>query len=108
MSLRGSRPISGFSKAKMGLDRLIAAGGEPVAKWVAHDLRRSMATHMERIGVAPHVIEVCLGHALKGVAATYRHYTYIAEKTAALEHWADELVPADPTLARAVSSFSES
>lgn len=51
----------------------------------------SLATHMERLGIEPHVIEVCLGHALKGVAGVYRHYTYLPEKAAALQKWADEL-----------------
>ena len=52
-----------------------------------------MATHMERIGVEPHIIEVCLGHALRGISATYRHYSYLDEKAAALQLWADELAP---------------
>ena len=43
-----------------------------------------MATHMERIGVEPHVIEVCLGHTLKGVAGTYRQYGYLPERGHAL------------------------
>lgn len=69
-----------------------------MAPWVVHDLRRSMATHMERIGVEPHVIEVCLGHVLKGVAGTYRHYGYLPEKTAALQAWADELLASVPVV----------
>ncbi|MBB3973364.1 integrase [Hansschlegelia beijingensis] len=91
-SLGGAKPISGFSRAKKRLDEVIARGGQ-MEPWVVHDLRRSMATHMERLGVAPHIIEVCLGHALKGIGATYRHYTYLAEKTAALQIWANELMP---------------
>jgi len=55
-----------------------------------------MATHMERIGVEPHLIEVCLGHALKGVASTYRQYGYLPEKAAALQLWADELLSVAP------------
>ncbi|ARO54278.1 hypothetical protein B2G69_09010 [Methylorubrum zatmanii] len=47
-----------------------------------------MATHMER-----HIIEVCLGHTLKGIGATYRHYSYLAEKTDALQVRANELAP---------------
>jgi integrase len=91
----GARPVSGFSKAKTRLDRTIAERlGRPLPPWVVHDLRRSMATHMERIGVAPHVIEVCLGHVLKGVAGTYRQYGYLPEKAAALQRWADELMAA--------------
>ena len=93
-SLGGARPISGFSKAKARLDVQVASEpGAPVGAWVVHDLRRSMATHMERLGIEPHVIEVCLGHALKGIGATYRHYSYLPEKAAALQLWANELVP---------------
>ncbi|WP_183436541.1 tyrosine-type recombinase/integrase [Methylobacterium sp. R2-1] len=93
-SLAGSRPISDFSGAKAKLDALIAGEREAaLSPWVVHDLRRSMATHMERLGIAPHIIEVCLGHTLKGIGATYRHYSYLAEKTAALQVWADELAP---------------
>ena len=91
----GARPVSGFSKAKARLDRALADRlGHPPQPWVVHDLRRSMATHMERIGVEPHVIEVCLGHVLKGVAGTYRQYAYLPEKAAALQAWADELLAA--------------
>lgn len=89
----GATPISGFSKAKARLDRYLAAASDrDMAPWVVHDLRRSMATHMERLGVEPHVIEVCLGHVLKGVAGTYRKYAYLPEKTLALQTWADELL----------------
>ena len=34
---------------------------------------------------------MCLGHALKGVAGTYRQYAYLPEKAAALQRWADNL-----------------
>jgi integrase len=82
----GGRPVSGFSKAKARLDRAVADRlRHTMPHWVVHDLRRSMATHMERIGVAPHVIEVCLGHVLKGVAGTYRQYGYLPEKAQALQ-----------------------
>jgi integrase len=91
----GARAVSGFSKAKARLDRLIADRlGRPLPPWVVHDLRRSMATHMERIGIEPHIIEVCLGHSLKGVAGIYRQYGYLPEKAHALQAWADELLPA--------------
>ena len=92
-STGGMRPISGFSKAKTLLDRgLQQEANDGVRRWVIHDLRRSMATHMERIGIEPHIIEVCLGHALKGVAGVYRHYAYLPEKSAALQRWANELL----------------
>ncbi len=98
----GARPVSGFSKAKARLDRALAQHlGRPLPPWVVHDLRRSMATHMERIGGEPHVIEVCLGHVLKGVAGTYRQYGYLPEKGQALQRWADELLAASEDVHRA-------
>ena len=90
---RGRCPAS--ARPRRGWTGLIAHRlGHPLPPWVVHDLRRSMATHMERIGVEPHVIEVCLGHVLKGVAGTYRQYGYLPEKAAALQRWADELMAA--------------
>jgi integrase len=89
----GLTAIAGFSDAKKVIDRLAGRYfGGVMQPWVVHDLRRSMATHMERLGVAPHVIEACLGHALKGVAGTYRRYSFLPEKLAALQLWADEVV----------------
>jgi len=89
----GQTAIAGFSDAKKVIDGLAEQYfGGPMQPWVVHDLRRSMATHMERLGVAPHVIEACLGHVLKGVAGTYRRYNFLPEKLAALQLWADEVV----------------
>ena len=39
-------------------DALLLPGG----RWTAHDLRRSCATLMGHLGVAPHIIEKCLNH----------------------------------------------
>ena len=91
----GMTPIGGFSNAKKAIDDLAERYfGGPMQPWVTHDLRRSMATHMERLGVAPHVIEACLGHTLKGVAGTYRRYNFLREKLAALQVWEDEVLVA--------------
>lgn len=103
----GATAVAGFSKAKVRLDGLLTKqGGSPLAPWVVHDLRRSMATHMERIGIEPHVIEVCLGHVLKGVAGTYRQYGYLPEKATALQAWADELLKATEKKAGGAVSIS--
>lgn len=83
----GKRPVSGFSKAKARLDRLSGVEG-----WTLHDLRRSAATHMARLGVAQEHIERVLGHAIEGVAGTYNRYSYLPEKRAALDAWGQEWV----------------
>jgi integrase len=78
----GKRPISGFSKAKARIDKLSKVEG-----WTLHDLRRSAATHMARLGIPQEHIERVLGHAIEGVAGTYNRYSYLTEKRAALDLW---------------------
>ena len=82
----GVAPISGWSKAKTKIDNIM---GGAVA-WVVHDLRRTCATHMAEIGIAPHIVEAALNH-ISGfrasVAGTYNRAAYAAEKKEALERW---------------------
>jgi hypothetical protein len=58
---KGAGPFSGFSRCKDELDNRIAElnGGKALAPWVLHDLRRSAATGMADIGIAPHVTRRC-------------------------------------------------
>ena len=85
----GSTPISGFSKVKTRLDNLSG-----VTAWRLHDLRRTAASLMAEIGIAPHVIEKVLNHAtgqISGVAAVYNRHAYRREKTDALAAWSRAL-----------------
>jgi integrase len=62
--------------------------------WCLHDLRRTCASGMARLGVAPHVVEAVLNHKsgqVRGVAAVYNRYSYAAEKAAALDLWAEHV-----------------
>jgi integrase len=82
-STTGKTPISGFSRAKIRCDR--ASG---VNNWCLHDLRRTAASLMARLAIAPHVIEKTLNHStgiIQGVAAVYNRYGYLEEKRSALE-----------------------
>jgi integrase len=82
----GTSPISGFGRAKDRLDFLMQAG-----EWRLHDLRRTAASGMARLGAAPHVIEKVLNHVsgeISGVAAVYNRHGYQDEKRQALESWA--------------------
>ena len=56
-----------------------------------HDLRRTFATRLAGLGVAPHVVEKCLNHQMQGVMATYNRHDYEAERRAAAKAWANEL-----------------
>lgn len=94
----GEKPFSGFSKAKKRLNERINKlasdeAGQPVEipNWTLHDLRRTAATGMSRLGVLPHVIEAILNHisgTKAGVAGIYNLWTYEVERREALEMWA--------------------
>jgi integrase len=44
--------------------------------WTPHDLRRTFATRIAGLGVAPHVVEKMLNHSMQGVMATYNRHDY--------------------------------
>lgn len=60
--------------------------------WSAHDLRRTFATRLNGMGVAPHIVERCLNHVLGGVMGIYNKATYDAERKDALEVWSSWLI----------------
>jgi len=59
--------------------------------WTPHDLRRTFATRVASLGVAPHVVEKLLNHTLGGVLATYNRHDYESERIEATKAWADEV-----------------
>ena len=81
----GDKPIAGWSRAKARLDE--ACG---VADWRIHDLRRTVATGLQRLGVTLQVVEAVLGHtsgSRGGIVGVYQRHNYADEKRAALEAW---------------------
>jgi integrase len=92
---REGRPLTGWSVGKRALDERIRALDVSVPPWTLHDLRRTMATRMADLGVAPHVIEACLNHVSGhqgGVAGIYNRASYEGQKRQALALWAKYLV----------------
>jgi integrase len=86
----GAKPFSGFSKAKLELDKAIAKirereGRPPMENWTLHDERRTARTLLARAGVRDDIAERCLGHVIKGVEKVYNRYAYLDEKRAAFE-----------------------
>jgi integrase len=91
----GTRAFSSWGRCKRELDTRLAAAGVKLDHWTQHDLRRSVATHMAEIGVAPHIIEAVLNHVSghkAGVAGIYNRATYEKEKRMALAMWADHVM----------------
>jgi integrase len=86
---RGRKQVSGWSKLKVVLDKDSGA-----ADWRLHDLRRTVATNLERLGVALPVTEAVLNHvsgSKAGLVGIYQRHEYAKEKRAALDAWASRL-----------------
>jgi integrase len=90
-STTGHSSISGWSKMKPRLDRLMG----DVPHWTIHDLRRSMVTHMAELGIRPDVIELCVNHisgTRGGVAGVYNRSELMAERRAAMLAWSKRVI----------------
>lgn len=90
--------FTGYHKGKEKLDRLIAVDrGEALQPWRLHDLRRTLATGFQRLGVRFEVTEAVLNHvggSRAGVAGIYQRHDWKAEKRDAMDLWNDHIVSA--------------
>jgi len=93
VSIRGTHPISCFSQAKKLLDAEVTKVREDdgaLPRWRTHNLRRTLATGLQRLGVRFEVTEAVLNHisgARSGVAGIYQRHDWQDEKRSALEAW---------------------
>lgn len=86
-STLGDVPINGWSKGKAQLDR--GAGLEE--EWTLHDIRRTVATNLGRLGVDRITISKILNHADGAVTAIYDRYGREADMVEAMAKWGDRL-----------------
>ena len=92
----GKAAANNYAKVKRALDAALA---RPIDPWTFHDLRRSMATTMARLGVQLPVVEKVLNHtgsSFSGVAGIYQKFNFADEKRQALEIWAAHLLRCVP------------
>jgi integrase len=106
-STTGATAVSGFSGAKEAIDTFIVGrlreqaevrGGDPdevaAPDWVIHDLRRTVATNFQKLGVRLEVTEAVLNHvsgSRAGIVGVYQRHEWAAEKRQALDAWARHL-----------------
>ncbi|MGX8940521.1 tyrosine-type recombinase/integrase [Symbiopectobacterium sp. Eva_TO] len=96
--LRAHNLRTGYLLGELKKNSTVAEMGSRISKklkhdehWTAHDLRRTLATKLNDMGVAPHVVEQLLGHAMPGVMGIYNRSQYLPEKLGALNRWMDRL-----------------
>ena len=84
-TLNGKKTVTGWSRAKENLDKATM-----VSDWRIHDLRRTVATNMQKMGVTLQTVEAVLGHvggSRSGIVGVYQLHDFADEKRAALEAW---------------------
>jgi integrase len=93
---RGEQAFSGYSNAKVALDKKISKlNGKALKPWRLHDLRHSFVTHAAELGIEPHIIEACVNHQSghkAGIAGRYNAAQYRQQKAAAFARFADWLM----------------
>jgi integrase len=88
----GEKPISGFSKAKEHIDKLVKDELEASpSSWVVHDIRRTVRTRLASLRISDLVAEMVIGHGRKGLQRVYDQHRYVDEMREALELWAARL-----------------
>jgi integrase len=102
-STTGRAPVSGYAKGKARIDAAMLAIARKEAKerdedpadakvdrWTFHDLRRTAASGMARLGVDLPVIERCLNHvsgSFGGVVGIYQRHSFADEMQTAFATW---------------------
>lgn len=88
--------FTGYAKGKLKLDTLIAEKLDyRLPEWRLHDLRRTLATNFQKLGVRFEVTEAVLNHvggSRAGVAGIYQRHDWKKEKRQALDDWNNHLV----------------
>jgi integrase len=88
--LFGKKGFSDWSGSKNDLDDKLTLK----ESWRVHDIRRSVATGMADIGIAPHVIETILNHRSghkAGIAEIYNKSSYWNEVKQAMALWSEHI-----------------
>jgi integrase len=104
----GRTAVSGFSKAKAAIDAAVleilkerardrsedADAVEAPPHWTLHDIRRSVVTNLQKLGVRLEVTEAVLNHTAgsrAGIVGVYQRHKWSTEKRVALDAWARRL-----------------
>ncbi|WP_338243782.1 tyrosine-type recombinase/integrase [Aurantiacibacter hainanensis] len=88
-SVSGENPLGNHSKLKKKLDaKITELSGSQLPDWTLHNLRRTVATGLQRLGIGSDMIEVVQGRTkMLGAGQRYQRYDYLEEKRAALLAW---------------------
>ena len=90
-TIDGKRVVNNWDEVK---HRISAKAGIAAEGWRLHDLRRTAASGMQKLGVPVPVIEKALNHVsgtFRGIVGVYQTHDYADEVRIALQRWADRV-----------------
>jgi len=90
-TIDGKRAVNNWDEVK---HRISAKAGITASSWRLHDLRRTCASGMQKLGVSVPVIEKALNHisgTFRGIVGVYQTHDYADEVCIALQRWADRV-----------------
>lgn len=83
------KPFTNWSQAKATLDKASGTNG-----WTVHDIRRTVATNMARMGVSLPTVEKLLNHisgSFGGIVGIYQQHDFMPEMRKAVDGWEERL-----------------
>lgn len=85
----GEKPIYSYADHYANTLRALTAAelGREIPHFTLHDFRRSGSTHLTGLGVNEEVVEMLLGHKIKGVRGIYMKHKFLEERRKALQLW---------------------
>ena len=91
----GRSAYTAWSGGKARLDDAVARlAGRELPEWRLHDIRRAVATGLQRLGERLEVVEAVLGHvsgSRGGIVGVYQRHGFEREAAAALDRWSRHL-----------------
>jgi integrase len=87
-------PVLALSENFSRLKRALNAHMGDAPHWTLHDVRRSVASGMAKIGIQVPTIEKILDHrggSFKGVTGIYQRHSFLPEMMVAVQRWADHI-----------------
>jgi integrase len=94
-TLNGRAPFTSWHLIRGQIHELMEKdAGAKIEPWRLHDLRRTMASGMAKLGIQLPVIERCLNHvsgSFAGIVGVYQQHKFESEMRAAFEMWADHV-----------------
>jgi integrase len=89
-TMTGKAPFGHFGRIKAEIDARMKSS----TPFVLHDIRRTVATGLQKLGIPLEVTEAVLNHtggSRGGIVSVYQTHQYTIEKRDALQRWADHV-----------------